>query len=104
MEGQLFTSYYRCVAVTMSTINMVKYYFYKGMMPKDMEFLQNMISLAYQTARDRKLYPKAILIRYVGYFCDIIPGTLLIMPSIGLGRITPPQLMECVRKILTAGI
>lgn len=34
-------------------------------MPKDPELLQNMVSLAYQTARDRKLYPKAILIRYV---------------------------------------
>lgn len=36
-------------------------------MPKDPELLQNMVSLAYQTARDRKLYPKSILIRYVNY-------------------------------------
>lgn len=50
---------------TMSTVNLVKYYFYRGMMPKDPELLQNMVSLAYQTARDRKLYPKAILIRSV---------------------------------------
>lgn len=56
----------------MSTVNIVKYYFYMGMMPKDRELLQNMVSLAYQTARDRKLYPKAILIRYVGYSCDAI--------------------------------
>ncbi|OJJ51294.1 hypothetical protein ASPZODRAFT_12132 [Penicilliopsis zonata CBS 506.65] len=47
----------------MSTINIVKYYFYRGMMPEDKELLKNMVSLAYQTARDRKLYPKAILIR-----------------------------------------
>lgn len=52
-------------AATMSTVNLVKYYFYKGMMPKDPELLRNMVSLVYQTARDRKLYPKAILIRYV---------------------------------------
>ncbi|KGO75013.1 hypothetical protein PITC_032510 [Penicillium italicum] len=48
----------------MSTVNLVKFYFYKGMMPKDPELLKNMISLAYQTARDRRLYPKAILIRH----------------------------------------
>ncbi|KAK2737610.1 hypothetical protein FQN55_000966 [Onygenales sp. PD_40] len=47
----------------MSTVNLVKYYFYKGMIPRDPDLLQNMVSLAYQTARDRKLYPKAILIR-----------------------------------------
>lgn len=58
----------------MSTVNIVKYYFYKGMMPQDKELLRNMVSLAYQTARDRKLYPKAILIRYVEYFCDAVPS------------------------------
>ena len=43
---------------------MVKYYFYKGMVPKDQHRLRSLIALAYQTARDRKLYPKAVLIRY----------------------------------------
>ncbi|PYH65284.1 uncharacterized protein BO88DRAFT_438218 [Aspergillus vadensis CBS 113365] len=47
----------------MSTVNIVKYYFYRGMMPQEQELLRNMVSLAYQTARDRKLYPRAILIR-----------------------------------------
>lgn len=48
----------------MSTINMVKYYFYKNKMPTNPKELTDMIALAYQTARDMKLYPKAILIRY----------------------------------------
>ncbi|CAI7574126.1 unnamed protein product [Penicillium glandicola] len=47
----------------MSTINIVKYYFYEGMLPANPHRLQALIALAYQTARDRKLYPKAILIR-----------------------------------------
>ncbi|POR37769.1 Uncharacterized protein TPAR_02035 [Tolypocladium paradoxum] len=46
----------------MSTINVVKYYFYRKNMPSPEE-MQKMIALAYQTARDRKLYPKAVLIR-----------------------------------------
>lgn len=49
----------------MSTVNVAKYYFYRGMMPKDLELLQNRVTLAYQTSRDRKLYQKAILTRYV---------------------------------------
>lgn len=48
----------------MSTVNMIKYYFYKGMVPKSEERARQLIALAYQTARDRKLYPKAVLIRY----------------------------------------
>ncbi|EDP50770.1 hypothetical protein KXV70_001074 [Aspergillus fumigatus] len=59
----------------MSTVNLVKYYFYKGMMPKDPELLKNMVSLAYQTARDRKLYPKAILIRSGSHNTTTINGT-----------------------------
>ncbi|PLN74589.1 hypothetical protein BDW42DRAFT_181986 [Aspergillus taichungensis] len=47
----------------MSTINMVKYYFYKNHLPRDPARLHALVALAYQTARDRKLYPKAILIR-----------------------------------------
>ena len=49
---------------TMSTMNMVKYYFYKGKMPKDPKELRDMVALAYQTARDMKLHPRAILIRW----------------------------------------
>jgi hypothetical protein len=47
----------------MSTVNIVKYYFYKGMIPQTAKKMEGLISLAYQTARDRKLYPKAVLIR-----------------------------------------
>ncbi|EHA19810.1 hypothetical protein ASPNIDRAFT_39238 [Aspergillus niger ATCC 1015] len=47
----------------MSTVNMVKYYFYRGMLPADQDRLRQLLALAYQTARDRKLYPKAVLIR-----------------------------------------
>lgn len=47
----------------MSTVNMVKYYFYKGKMLKDPKDLRDIVALAYQTARDMKLYPRAILIR-----------------------------------------
>ena len=48
----------------MSTINIVKYFFYKGTMPKNEKLLSSMVALAYQSARDQKLYPKAILIRW----------------------------------------
>ncbi|PYI21632.1 hypothetical protein BO99DRAFT_60249 [Aspergillus violaceofuscus CBS 115571] len=47
----------------MSTVNIVKYYFYKGMVPKEQDRVRQLVALAYQTARDRKLYPKAVLIR-----------------------------------------
>ncbi|KEZ43388.1 hypothetical protein SAPIO_CDS4557 [Scedosporium apiospermum] len=47
----------------MSTINMVKYYFYKDMLPSNQRQLEQLVALAYQTARDRKLHPKAVLIR-----------------------------------------
>ena len=47
----------------MSTIHFTKYFFYKGMLPDDPKRLRDIVALAYQTARDRKLYPKAILIR-----------------------------------------
>ncbi|KAB8201511.1 hypothetical protein BDV34DRAFT_229271 [Aspergillus parasiticus] len=54
----------------MSTINMIKYYFYEGMMPQNRKRMESLIALAYQTARDRKLYPKAVLIR-----SDVHPTT-----------------------------
>ncbi|KAJ5642291.1 hypothetical protein N7490_006291 [Penicillium lividum] len=47
----------------MSTVNLVKYYFYKGKMPKNPKDLRDVVALAYQTARDMKLHPRAILIR-----------------------------------------
>lgn len=49
----------------MSTINIIKYYFYEGTVPRSQERIRQLINLAYQTARDRKIYPKAILIRQV---------------------------------------
>ncbi|OJJ45153.1 hypothetical protein ASPZODRAFT_100375 [Penicilliopsis zonata CBS 506.65] len=47
----------------MSTVNVVKYFFYRGFVPKTEERARQLITLAYQTARDQKLYPKEILIR-----------------------------------------
>lgn len=88
----------------MATVNMVKYYFYKGMMPKDPELLQNMVSLAYQTARDRKLYPKSILIRYVEYLMMQYKKLLLNILLIGLDHTTLLRLMGGTRRIPMAGI
>ncbi|OJZ86476.1 hypothetical protein ASPFODRAFT_134323 [Aspergillus luchuensis CBS 106.47] len=48
----------------MSTVNMVRYFFYKGCLPDTQQRLQELVAVAYQTARDRKLYPKVVLIRY----------------------------------------
>ncbi|EGD92003.1 hypothetical protein H112_00606 [Trichophyton rubrum D6] len=47
----------------MSTINIVRYFFQRGVLPKNAAERQGLIALAYQTARDKGLYPKAILIR-----------------------------------------
>ncbi|KAK5996195.1 hypothetical protein PT974_04623 [Cladobotryum mycophilum] len=47
----------------MSTINVVKHLMYKGIVPKDSAQRQKLMALGYQTARDRSLYPKAVLIR-----------------------------------------
>ncbi|EJT79931.1 hypothetical protein GGTG_05013 [Gaeumannomyces tritici R3-111a-1] len=47
----------------MSTINIVKYYFYKAIVPAKPELVSQYVALAYQTAKDRHIYPKAILIR-----------------------------------------
>ena len=58
----------------MSTIKLVKYYFYRGQLPTEPGRLQNLIRLAYQTARDRKLYPKAILIRSVMHILQCAVG------------------------------
>ncbi|KAE8166058.1 hypothetical protein BDV40DRAFT_296870 [Aspergillus tamarii] len=47
----------------MSTVNFVKYYFHKNLYPDTEERLRRMIALAYRTARDWKLYPRAVFIR-----------------------------------------
>jgi hypothetical protein len=49
----------------MSTVNLVKYYFFKGNVPRTSQRLQQLVALAYQTARDREVYPKAVFIRFV---------------------------------------
>lgn len=52
------------IQANMSTVNMVKYFIYKEVIPPRKDDLRQLVYLAYQTARDRKLYPKAVLIRY----------------------------------------
>ncbi|POR37539.1 hypothetical protein TPAR_02266 [Tolypocladium paradoxum] len=47
----------------MSTINIVKYYFHKDHIPRTAERMHQLVALAYQTARDRQLYPRAVFIR-----------------------------------------
>jgi hypothetical protein len=49
----------------MSTINMVKFFFLKGSLPRDASSVQSLMTLAYQTARENNLFPKQILIRCV---------------------------------------
>ena len=75
-------------------------------MPKDPELLQNMVSLAYQTARDRKLYPKSILVRYVEYLMMQYKKKKLLLNIllIGLDHTTLLRLMGGTRKIPMAGI
>lgn len=46
-----------------SAVNIVKYYFHRK--PTNPERMAQLVSLAYQTATDRQIYPKAIFIRYV---------------------------------------
>ncbi|KAK4117130.1 hypothetical protein N656DRAFT_743098 [Canariomyces notabilis] len=43
----------------MSTINIVRYYFHKANIPATEQRMRQLIALAYQTARDKELYPKA---------------------------------------------
>merc|ERR1712224_752668 len=49
----------------MSTINVVKYYFHKANIPATEARTRQLIALAYQTARDKELYPQAVFVRYV---------------------------------------
>ena len=48
----------------MSSVNIVKYYFHARHVPKSDARMRQLVALAYQTARDKQLYPKAVLIRY----------------------------------------
>ncbi|CCF39823.1 hypothetical protein CH063_10549 [Colletotrichum higginsianum] len=57
----------------MSTVNIVKYYFHKANAPRDAERMRKMVLLAYQTAKDKKLYPKEVFIRYAS-FAELWPG------------------------------
>lgn len=50
---------------TMSTVNIVKFYFHARHIPGSEARMRQLIALAYQTARDKQLYPKAVFIRYV---------------------------------------
>ncbi|KAK8061437.1 hypothetical protein PG994_007803 [Apiospora phragmitis] len=47
----------------MSTINIVKYYFHSQQIPKTPERMHQLVALAYQTARDKQIYPRAVFIR-----------------------------------------
>ncbi|KAF2446082.1 hypothetical protein P171DRAFT_453601 [Karstenula rhodostoma CBS 690.94] len=60
----------------MSGINMVKFFFLKGTMPRNQSEIQRVTTLAYQTARAHNLYPKQILIRGPGHATTTIGGKL----------------------------
>ncbi|KAM4064709.1 hypothetical protein HRG_004930 [Hirsutella rhossiliensis] len=47
----------------MSSINIVKYYFQATQVPRSEVRMRQLIALAYQTARDKQLYPKAVIVR-----------------------------------------
>ncbi|KFA70745.1 hypothetical protein S40288_09216 [Stachybotrys chartarum IBT 40288] len=47
----------------MSSINIVKYYFHAGQVPRSEARMRQLVALAYQTARDKQLYPKAVFVR-----------------------------------------
>lgn len=72
-----FLSVARSVLRAMSTVNIVRYFFYKGMMPQDKSRLERMVALAYQTARDRKLHPRAILIRCVQPMVPVVTHSMI---------------------------
>lgn len=85
----------------MSTVNFVRFYFRAGMIPRDKQQLNSMAALAYQTARARRLYPKAILIG----MSETSPADMVLqrklmnrMPSIGPFCTKPPPCTACARK------
>ncbi|ENH74773.1 hypothetical protein FOC1_g10003560 [Fusarium oxysporum f. sp. cubense race 1] len=52
----------------MSTVNIVKYHFHARNVPVSEEHTRRLIARAYQTAREKELYPKAVFVRYVYFF------------------------------------
>ncbi|KAI0469697.1 hypothetical protein GGR56DRAFT_247715 [Xylariaceae sp. FL0804] len=58
----------------MSTINVVKYYFHKDHVPRSAARIRQLVALAYQTARDRQLYPRAVFIRSDLHVTTMING------------------------------
>lgn len=63
----------------MSTVNMVRYFFYRENFPRTQKRLQTLVGLAYQTARDRKLYSKAVLIRYANQGLNPVAHAMILM-------------------------
>ncbi|KXJ84752.1 hypothetical protein Micbo1qcDRAFT_210445 [Microdochium bolleyi] len=47
----------------MSSINIVKYYFHAKQVPRTDARMRQLVALAYQTARDKQLYPRAVFVR-----------------------------------------
>ncbi|KAF5535173.1 hypothetical protein FNAPI_12142 [Fusarium napiforme] len=58
----------------MSTVNIVKYYFHARNVPVSEERMRRLIALAYQTAREKELYPKAVFVRSEVHFTTTING------------------------------
>ncbi|QUC22824.1 uncharacterized protein UV8b_07065 [Ustilaginoidea virens] len=58
----------------MSTINIVKYYFHRLNVPRTEERMRKLVALAYQSACEQQLYPKAILIRSEVHLTTTIEG------------------------------
>ncbi|KAK0368385.1 hypothetical protein CLIM01_14261 [Colletotrichum limetticola] len=58
----------------MSTINIVKYYFHKANVPGTEARMRQLIALAYQTARDKELYPQAVFVRSEVHLTTTING------------------------------
>lgn len=56
----------------MSSINIVKYYFQATQVPRTDARIRQLVGLAYQTARDKQLYPKQSL---SGMLPCVNPGT-----------------------------
>lgn len=79
-----------------STINVVKYYFHKRHIPESEEYMRKLVALAYQTAREKKLYPRAVFIRYVTLI-DRASSRPTISQSLGEGRVRREALSDCTK-------
>lgn len=64
-ETKPFAPIHKAIYITriVSTINLVKYYVHKGMERIQPEVLHQYIALANQIAKNRQMYPKAVLIK-----------------------------------------